>query len=444
MLKYIYILLQFILLIILAIWAIQNSKPVSFELNDIIITTSTSILLIFLLIFITLVIILQRLIFYIKQSSNRYRFYKDRSTYDKGNSSFVRGMVAIANRDFKRAIIESKNTKKFLKNESLSLLLISETLKVEKKFNELEEVYEKMLKEPKTHLLGLRGLMEQNLRSQDYHHAFIYGEKLFNLNPNIDKLYETLLNIVGKTNNWHKLIQINEKSLKYKIIDKKSYSENKSIALYEIAKIKYQSDLSEAIYLMEQALKLKQNFSPYVNFYIQLLINQNKLVKAKKILKKTWSNLPHAYLKGIMKDLSNALKISYFELAKFITDNSKENEESKILLAEALIEEKKWIEARNYLKEFLQYKPLREVCLLMAKIEEGESGDPQKIDSWITRSNFGQASKIWICQITNLSQEHWSSISQEGYFNSLEWKYPSSFSKLSGSGVEMNSIGYIS
>ena len=128
----------------------------------------------------------------------------------------------------------------------------------------------------------------------------------------------------------------------------------------------------------------------------------------------------------------------------FIGYDSKENEESKILLAEALIEEKKWIEARNYLKEFLQYKPLREVCLLMAKIEEGESGDPQKIDSWITRSNFGQASKIWICQITNLSQEHWSSISQEGYFNSLEWKYPSSFSKLSGSGVEMNSIGYIS
>ena len=40
-----------------------------------------------------------------------------------------------------------------------------------------------MLKNPNTNLLGLRGLMEQNLRSEDYHHASIYGEKLFQLNP---------------------------------------------------------------------------------------------------------------------------------------------------------------------------------------------------------------------------------------------------------------------
>ena len=40
-----------------------------------------------------------------------------------------------------------------------------------------------MLKNPNTNLLGLRGLMEQNLRAEDYHHASIYGEKLFQLKP---------------------------------------------------------------------------------------------------------------------------------------------------------------------------------------------------------------------------------------------------------------------
>ena len=53
-----------------------------------------------------------------------------------------------------------------------------------------------MIKNPDMNLLGLRGLMEQNLRAQDYHHAFVYGEKLFHLNPRIDKLYETLVNII--------------------------------------------------------------------------------------------------------------------------------------------------------------------------------------------------------------------------------------------------------
>ena len=45
-----------------------------------------------------------------------------------------------------------------------------------------------MLKSKKTEALGYRGLMEQNLNNQDYHHAFLYGEKLFNLNPSIEKL----------------------------------------------------------------------------------------------------------------------------------------------------------------------------------------------------------------------------------------------------------------
>ena len=56
-----------------------------------------------------------------------------------------------------------------------------------------------MIKKKNTQTLGYRGLMEQNLKNQDFHHAFIYGEKLFSLNPQIEKLYETLVQIISKT-----------------------------------------------------------------------------------------------------------------------------------------------------------------------------------------------------------------------------------------------------
>ena len=57
-----------------------------------------------------------------------------------------------------------------------------------------------------------------------------------------------------------------------------TYTENKSIAFYEIAKIKQHSIEKESIDLMEKALKLRENFPPYVSFYIQILINDNKLL----------------------------------------------------------------------------------------------------------------------------------------------------------------------
>ena len=112
-------------------------------------------------------------------------------------------------------------------------------------------------------------------------------------------------------------------------------------------------------------------------------------------------------------------------------------------MTECCIEKQQWEEAKNQIKSLLEFKPAKEVCLLMAKIEEGYSGDPQKINAWISRSNLGKLSKIWVCHISGISQTQWTSVSKGGYFNTLEWKYSSNFQELQGPGLEINSIDYI-
>ena len=109
--------------------------------------------------------------------------------------------------------------KKLLANEqSLSLLLNSEILKIEKKYDQLQLIHQEMIKNKSTETLWYKGLMEQNLHNQDYHHAFVYGEKLFDLNPYIENLYPTLVNIIAKTSNWTQLLLITDKALSSKII----------------------------------------------------------------------------------------------------------------------------------------------------------------------------------------------------------------------------------
>ena len=435
--------IQLAILVFFAGVIVNYSYPIAITFNEIILSTSTSIIIFLIIAIIFLILFTQRIIFFFKQRFFRFKFNKQKSNYEKGYYAFTQGMIALANKDYKKAIQENKKVSYHLEDESLSLLLKSETLKVEKRFSELEKVYEAMLKNENTKILGLKGLMKQNLYAQDYHHAFIYGEKLFNQNHQIDKIYDTLVNIISKTNNWQKLIQINEKAFKFKLIHKEVYSTNKSIALYEIAKIKMYSEITESINLIERALKIKQYFSPYVVLYVDLLIEDNKLLKAKKFLQKAWLNSPHPYFKTQIKLLSIKMKISYFQLVEFIVGNSKDIPESKILFAEALIDSQKWTDARNQLNTFLEHKPSKKVCLLMSKIEEGVSNDPQKINAWISRSNFGDLNKIWICKISNISQEKWTSVSNSGYFNSLEWKKPSGISKLQSSNIETNIINYI-
>ncbi len=443
MIRLFFLFIQLALLVFFASIIVNYSYPIAITFNEIILSTSTSTIIFFIIAVVFLILFIQKIIFFLKQRIFQFKINRQKGNYEKGYYAFTQGMIALANKDYRRAIQENKKVSFHLKDESLSLLLKSESLKIEKKYNELEKVYEAMLQNKNTKILGLKGLMKQNLYAQDYHHAFIYGEKLFNQNHQIDKLYDTLVNIISKTNNWQKLIQISEKAFKFKLINKEVYSIDKSIALYEISKIKMHSEMSESINLIEKSLKLRQYFPPYINLYIDLLIADNKFSKAKKILQKAWLNSPHPDYKIKIKLLSNKMKISFFQLAEFVIGSSKKVSESKILLAESLIDDQKWGEARKQLNTLLEHKPSKKVCLLMSKIEEGDSNDPQKINAWISRSNFGDLNKIWICRISNISQEKWTSVSDSGYFNSLEWKKPTGISQLQSSNIETNIINYI-
>jgi len=226
-----------ILILVLAVF--NNSFIISFEIKDFIYSVSSTYIFIPLLIFFVLIFLLQTFYFKTKFSFSKFIAIKKLQNKEKGYNAFVSGMIALANKDYKRAILESKKISNHLDdNPSLALLLKSEIFKVEKKYDELSVVYENMSKNKHTENLGYRGMMEQYLRAQDYHHAFIYGERLFNNNPFIEKIYDTLVSIIAKTNNWQQLLIISDRAFSKKIIDKKIYEENKSIRFFEIAKIK--------------------------------------------------------------------------------------------------------------------------------------------------------------------------------------------------------------
>ena len=425
MFKILSITVQTSIILILVLAVFNNSFIISFEIKDFIYSVSSTYIFIPLLIFFVLIFLLQTFYFKTKFSFSKFIAIKKLQNKEKGYNAFVSGMIALANKDYKRAILESKKISNHLDdNPSLALLLKSEIFKVEKKYDELSVVYEDMSKNKHTENLGYRGMMEQYLRAQDYHHAFIYGERLFNNNPFIEKIYDTLVSIIAKTNNWQQLLIISDRAFSKKIIDKKVYEENKSIGFFEIAKIKQLSEIEESLKYMQKAIKLRKNFPPYIKLYINLLIQNKNYNLAKKSIKKAWNELPHAEYKESILSLAAHLEIEMSELVKYIAGTSYKNEESIILMVEAFVESKKWDDARNQIKNLLDVRPKKEVCLLMAKIEEGDSSDVQKINAWTQRAKDGAANNIWICTISKKSQQTWSSVSEAGYFNSLEWRQP--------------------
>jgi HemY protein len=431
MLRFLIISLQLILLLSITFFLISNSFNISFDIGDLSYNFSSNLLVIAFVILILIVVLINFIYFKTKFVFQKYSYVKKLTRTQKGYDFFVESMIALLNKDNKSATNSARKMKGILKEDtSLSLLLQSEILKIEKKSEELNNIYDLMIKNNKTKTLGYRGLMEQSLKQQDYHHAFIYGEKLFLLNPKIDKLYQTLLNIIAKTKNWNQLINITDKAYSNKIIKKEEANENKSIALYEIAKIKMKSNVKDAIKLIEKAISLKGNFSPYIKLYTQILFNNNSNSKALKVLKKYWNQTPSSLLRSSITEVLKENKINEIEFIQSLISKNKNNEESKKILIDFAIYFNNWSIARDNIKGLIGSNPSREICLFMSEIELGELNDIQKSEGWKLRANNAGSDYYWVCKITNNPQKNWSALSNSGYFNSLEWIQPKMLSVL--------------
>jgi len=417
--------LQFLLLIIALTFIFTNPFILSLDIGNLKYTFSSNLFAIVFISFIFLLYLVLYLFFRSRLSLGQYLLKNKYNKIEKGYLHFVDAMIAVANKDNKTALKSHKKMISFLKDDpSLSLLLKSEVLKIEKKFPELNNVYEDMIKSKKTETLGYRGLMEQNLRNQDYHHAFLYGEKLFSINPNIEKLYETLIFIAAKTKNWNQIILLSDKAFRNKLISKNDLNENKSIGFYEIAKIKFDSDIKDALKNILKALELKKNFAPYVKLHLEIIVSLSDKKNLKKLIKKYWILNPSSLLRSIITKILNDNGLTDIKFINEIIKNNATEEESKKLLIYFAIKNLKWDIARENIIGMIGSNPSKDICYFMSDIELGENDDKQKSDAWIMRAENAKLESTWICRITNQPQDEWSSLSKSGNYNSLVWSSP--------------------
>ena len=417
--------LQFLILIISLTFIFTNPFIISLDIGNLKYSFSSNLLSVVFISFIFLLYLVFYLFFRSRLSLGKYFLKNKYNKIEKGYLHFVDAMIAVANKDNKTALKSHKKMVSYLKDDpSLSLLLKSEVLKIEKKFPELNNIYEDMIKSKKTETLGYRGLMEQNLRNQDYHHAFLYGEKLFSINPNIEKLYDTLIFIAAKTKNWNQIILLSDKAFSNKIISKNDLNENKSIGFYEIAKIKFDSDIKDALKNILKAIELKKNFAPYVKLHLETTVALNDKRNLKKLIKKYWSSNPSSPLRSVITKILNDNDLTDIKFINEIIKNNTTEEESKKLLIYFAIKNLKWNIARENIIGMIGSNPSKDICYFMSDIELGENNDKQKSDAWIMRAENAKLENSWICRITNQSQEEWSSLSDSGNYNSLVWSSP--------------------
>ena len=102
------IILQLSVIFYLILFLINNSFIISFEIKDLIFSIDSSYVFILFILILLFIFVLQSIYFKSKFSFSKFLFSKKIKSKERGYNSFVNGMLALANKDYKRAISESK------------------------------------------------------------------------------------------------------------------------------------------------------------------------------------------------------------------------------------------------------------------------------------------------------------------------------------------------
>ena len=98
--------------------------------------------------------------------------------------------------------------------------------------------------------------------------------------------------------------------------------------------------------------------------------------------------------------------------------------EGSYALARAAVAAKQWSEARRMLEPVIAAgEPQARFCMLMADLEEGETGDKGKAREWLSRAIRAQRDPMWV--VDGIAVPQWIPVSPvTGEIAEAQWKVP--------------------
>ena len=151
MLKLIGFVIQILIILVLVVFLTSNKFLISFDIGEYKYSFSSNMFVGLIILFFSFSYLIFYLFFKTRFNFQKYLQTQKLKKIEKGYSYFVQAMIAIANKDNKTAIISNKKMLNYLKNDQgLFLLLQSEIVKIEKKYDQLTSVFDLMIQKHNT------------------------------------------------------------------------------------------------------------------------------------------------------------------------------------------------------------------------------------------------------------------------------------------------------
>ncbi len=345
---------------------------------------------------------------------------------DRGYQSLSTGIIAAGAGDSGAARRMAKQASKLLNSdqEPLIKLLDAQATMLEGRNDDARKMFEEMVDDPETKLIGLRGLYLEAERLGDIAAARHFANRAAEAAPHLAWASRVAMENRIANGDFDGAIGLLDQQKAAKSVSKDVDRRQRAVLLTGKAMSLLADDPQSARAAAAEANRLAPELVPAAVTLAEALNKLNDPRKALRTLEYTYKINPHPeaadlYVRSKGGDRPEDRLKRARTLAAFAPDNA----ESDIAVARAALGAGQYAEARKHAEKALAASPRESIHLILADIEQAETRNAGKVRAHLARALRAPRDPAWTAD--GVVSERWLPVSPvSGRIDAFEWKVP--------------------
>ena len=308
--------------------------------------------------------------------------------------------------------------------EPLIHVLDAQVALTEGNYDKARRLFEAMSEDPETAELGLRGLYLEAKRVGADEAAQHFAEQAADKAPYLAWAAKATLETRARQGRWDDAIRLLDQQRSAKVTDKDESARLKSVVLTARAESRLDTDPKAAAADALQALKLRDDFHPAAIIAAKAYLAQGNLRKSAGVLEMVWKKEPHPQTGALyVRARGGDSAVDRLKRAEKLEALKPNNWVSLMVVARAALDAREFEKARIKAEAAARMQPRESAFLLLADIEEAETGDQGRVRHWMAQALRSERDPTWVAD--GLVSEYWRPFSPTtGQLDAFSWKVP--------------------
>ncbi len=359
------------------------------------------------------------------------RFFRARKR-DRGYQALSTGLIAAGAGNAILARKMSARARSLVRadQEPLIRVLDAQAALIEGRHDEARRLFQEMSEDPETRELGLRGLYVEANRLGAHEAARQYAETAAEAAPYLPWAAKATLEHRCRAGHWDDAIRLLDQQKIAHVLERHEAERLKAVLLTAKAEDQLEAEPAGARDSALKALKLAKGLVPAAIVAAKAYMREDNLRKASHTLEQVWKLDPHPEIaRAYVRARSGDSAVDRLKKAEKLEALKPNNYESLLTVAEAALDAQDFKKARTKAEAAARIASRERVYLLLADIEEAETGDQGRIRHWMGQALKAPRDAAWVAD--GHVSERWMPISPvTGRLDAFEWKTP--FDQLAG------------